>query len=74
LPTEKFVVKKSARFFAQEEQLCLPGLELLYVWNSLRIVGKQWTLIQNCYRLVDRTVKDLEAKKPLGMQKHVIKQ
>lgn len=66
LPTEKFVVKKSARFFAQDERLCLPGLELLYVWNSLRIVGKQWALIQTCYRLVDRTVKDLETEKPHG--------
>ena len=60
---EKFVVKKCARFFAQNERLCLPVLELMYVWNGFRIVGKNWTLIQNCYRLVERTVKDLERRK-----------
>ncbi len=63
LPTEKFVIKKTARFFAQGDRLRLAALELLYVWNILKIVGKEWALIQACYRLIERTVKDLEGSK-----------
>lgn len=60
---EKFAVKKSARFFSQGERLCLPALELAYAWNQLRVVGKDWNLTQNCYRLVERTIKDIEERK-----------
>jgi len=62
IPMEKFVIKKSERFFAQNDRLCLPALELLYVWNFMRIIGKQWTLIENFYHLIERTLKDLERR------------
>ena len=65
LPMEKFVIKKSARYFAQNEQLCLPALELIYIWNSTRILGKEWQLIQACYHLIERSLKALE-RKPKG--------
>lgn len=63
LPTEKFVIKKTARFFAQGERLRLAAVELLYVWNILKIIGKEWSLIQAFYRLIERTIKDLEGGK-----------
>ncbi|XP_046644952.1 tetratricopeptide repeat protein 39B-like isoform X2 [Daphnia pulicaria] len=63
LPAEKFVIRKSARFFAQGDRLRLAALELLYVWNILKIIGKERVLIQPCYRLIERTIKDLEARK-----------
>ena len=63
LPTEKFVIKKSTRFFAQGERLRLAALELLYVWNLLKIVGKEWDLIQSCYRVIERTLREIEANK-----------
>lgn len=63
LPAEKFVIRKSTRFFAQDDRLRLAALELLYVWNILKIIGKEWALIQACYRLIERTIKDLEAGK-----------
>ena len=62
IPMEKFVIKKSERFFAQNDRLCLPALELLYVWNLMRIIGKQWTLVENFYHLIERTMKDLERR------------
>jgi len=62
IPMEKFVIKKSERFFAQNDRLCLPALELLYVWNFMRIIGKQWALIENFYHLIERTLKDLERR------------
>ena len=60
---EKFVVKKSVRYFAQNERLCLPALELIYVWNCIRIMGKDWALIQNSYRLIERSFRDIEKRK-----------
>lgn len=62
LPTEKFVIRKSARFFSQGERLSLAALELLYIWNLLKIVGKEWSLIQPLYRIIERTIKDLDGK------------
>lgn len=63
MPAEKFVIRKSARFFAQGDRLRLAALELLYVWNILKIIGKERVLIQPCYRLIERTIKDLETRK-----------
>ena len=62
IPMEKFVIKKSERFFAQNDRLCLPALELLYVWNFMRIIGKQWSMVESFYHLIERTMKDLERR------------
>ena len=71
LPAEKFVIRKSSRFFAQGDRLRLAALELLYAWNILKIIGKEWALIQACYRLIERTIKDLEAGKQGKLKKAV---
>ena len=60
---EKFVIKKSERFFAQNDRLCLPVLELLYIWNYLKIIGKKLTMVENFYHLIERTMEDLERRK-----------
>ncbi|XP_065556695.1 tetratricopeptide repeat protein 39B-like isoform X2 [Artemia franciscana] len=53
LPMEKFSVKKSARFINQKNSLCLPGLEMILVWNGIRILGKDWNCIEGMYRIAD---------------------
>lgn len=53
LPMEKFVIKKSERFFAQQKQLVLPCIELMYLWNSFKILGKHFSLADGIYKLVD---------------------
>ncbi|XP_014467450.1 PREDICTED: tetratricopeptide repeat protein 39B-like isoform X2 [Dinoponera quadriceps] len=53
LPMEKFVVKKTERYFAQKKKLVLPVFELLYVWNFLRIIGKRPDLMMNIFKVVE---------------------
>jgi hypothetical protein len=56
---EKFVVKRTERYIAQNNSLILPAYELMYVWNMFKILGKQWSLIENVFRMVERTLKKL---------------
>ncbi|XP_021926288.1 tetratricopeptide repeat protein 39B-like isoform X2 [Zootermopsis nevadensis] len=63
LPMEKFVVKKSERFFAQKKMLVLPALELMYVWNLFKVLGKKRELIQNVYKLIEKALAKLDAQK-----------
>jgi hypothetical protein len=60
---EKFVVKKTERFFAQKKMLVLPALELLYVWNLFKVLGKKRELIQNVYKMIEKTLAKLDAQK-----------
>lgn len=63
LPMEKFCVKKSERYWAQDKQLVLPIFELMYVWNLFKVLGKKWELCEAVYRVVDRTLRHLDAGK-----------
>lgn len=63
IPSEKFAIKKSLRFFAQEETLTLASIELLYVWNFLRILSKSYEDIDRLYQTVDKELKLLRKKK-----------
>ncbi|XP_069693865.1 tetratricopeptide repeat protein 39B-like [Periplaneta americana] len=63
LPMEKFAVKKTERFFAQKKMLVLPGLELLYVWNLFKVLGKKRDLIQNMYKIIEKTLNKLDSQK-----------
>lgn len=63
LPMEKFAVKKTERFFAQEKHLILPALELMYVWNLFKVVGKKWKLMEELYKLIEKSEKQLMATK-----------
>jgi hypothetical protein len=60
---EKFVVKKTERFFAQKKMLVLPAVELLYVWNFFKVLGKKRELIQNMYKIIEKALAKLDAHK-----------
>lgn len=60
---EKFCIKKSERYWAQDKKLVLPVFELLYVWNMFKILGKKWDLIEPVYLIVDRTLKMMDSGK-----------
>jgi hypothetical protein len=60
---EKFAVKKAERFFAQKKMLVLPALELLYVWNLFKVLGKKRELIQNVYKLIEKALSKLDNQK-----------
>ncbi|KAK0088393.1 hypothetical protein PV325_012176 [Microctonus aethiopoides] len=53
LPMEKFIVKKSERYFAQNKNLVLPICELMFVWNFFRVIGKRTDLILNMYQIIE---------------------
>lgn len=60
LPMEKFAIKRAERYFAQKKWLCLPAIELMYIWNLFRILGKKLELIQNVFKLVEKEMAKLE--------------
>ena len=60
LPMEKFVIKKAERYFAQKKHLVLPALELLYVWNMFRIIGKRQDIVMSMYTDIEEEEKLLQ--------------
>lgn len=59
---EKFAIKKTERFFAQQKNLILPCIELMYLWNSFKILRKQFTLADGVYKLVEKSLIDVNSK------------
>jgi tetratricopeptide (TPR) repeat protein len=60
IPLEKFIVKKCERFFNQGHKLVLPAIELIYLWNGFKILGKQMELVQPLLLLVEKHIKLVE--------------
>ncbi|XP_014259009.1 tetratricopeptide repeat protein 39B-like [Cimex lectularius] len=68
LPMEKFCARKCDRYIAQKNFLVLPAIELLYVWNYFKILGKKWELCQNVYKLVLKSLSEFENGKYSGTE------
>lgn len=64
IPMEKFVIKKSERFFAQNEQLVLPMIELMYIWNMFKILKKSYQLGHNILKLIEKALRNLNYAAP----------
>lgn len=60
LPMEKFMIKKTERYFAQKKNLVLPIFELMYVWNFFKIIGKRQDLILNIFKRIEETERELK--------------
>ena len=56
LPMEKFAIRKAERWVAQDGQLILPGLELVYLWNGFGIMGLDYTRVEQYYVVVESTM------------------
>ncbi|KAL6259013.1 hypothetical protein P5V15_008935 [Pogonomyrmex californicus] len=63
LPMEKFIVKRTERYFAQKKNLIVPIFELMYVWNLFRIIGKRQDLILNIFKRIEEEEKQLKSMK-----------
>lgn len=59
---EKFTIKKADRFFSQKKHLVLPAIELMYLWNAFKVLGKHFHLADNVLRLIDTELKQLDSK------------
>ncbi len=60
---EKFAIRKAERFLDQGNNLTLPSLELIYVWNGFRTLGKSWELVDPAFVLVEKTLKEVQLRK-----------
>ncbi|XP_020284441.1 tetratricopeptide repeat protein 39B-like [Pseudomyrmex gracilis] len=61
LPMEKFVVKRTERYFAQKKYLVLPIFELMYLWNMFRVIGKRQDLMINIFKRIEEEERELKA-------------
>jgi len=61
LPMEKFVIKKTERYFAQKKSLVVPVFELMYVWNLFKIIGKRPDLILSIFKTIEEEEKELKS-------------
>ncbi|KAJ9589484.1 hypothetical protein L9F63_017301 [Diploptera punctata] len=68
LPIEKFIIKKTERFFAQDKILILPVIELLYIWNLIKLVGRNKELIEKIYDLCNEAMNNDILKKASNFQ------
>lgn len=62
LPMEKFTIKKAERFFAEKKSLVLPAIELMYLWNAFKILGKHFHLADNVFKLIEKSQRELDAR------------
>lgn len=59
LPMEKFICKKTERYFAQNKCLILPAIELMYVWNIFKVMNKQFLIADGIYKIIDKKLIEL---------------
>jgi hypothetical protein len=69
---EKFVVKKTERFFAQKKMLVLPAVELMYLWNLFKVLGRKRELIQNVFKTIEKALAKLDAQKSKMIHNHFL--
>lgn len=62
LPMEKFICKKAQRYFVQDRQLIMPAIELMYVWNTFKVMGKHFQIADGIYQIIEKNLKRHEEK------------
>ncbi|XP_066247193.1 tetratricopeptide repeat protein 39B-like isoform X1 [Euwallacea similis] len=60
LPMEKFAIKKAERFFSQKKRLLIPVIELMFLWNLLKIM-KNYQIAKEVMSLIDAAESEVEA-------------
>ncbi|XP_069594027.1 tetratricopeptide repeat protein 39A isoform X1 [Ranitomeya imitator] len=61
LPTEKFAIRKTRRYQAQNPvSLSIPPLEMMYIWNGYAVLGKQRDLTEKMLLTLKRAEENLK--------------
>ncbi|XP_013863222.1 tetratricopeptide repeat protein 39B isoform X3 [Austrofundulus limnaeus] len=61
IPTEKFAAKKAQRYSSVNPgKLVVPALEMMYVWNGFKVVGKRPDLTENILSTLDKAEEQLQ--------------
>lgn len=60
LPMEKFVAKRAARYRAQHGRLLLPVIELMYLWNMFKFIGKDYNIANGILQILNAELSLLE--------------
>lgn len=60
LPMEKFIAKRAARYSAQHGRLVLPVIELMYLWNMFKFIGKDYNMANGILQIVSAELSSLE--------------
>lgn len=67
LPMEKFIAKRAARYRAQQSRLVLPIIELLYLWNMFKFIGKDRHISNDFLRTINAELSLLESPLPADL-------
>lgn len=51
---EKFAIKKAERYYSQDQNLILPIIELMYIWNSFKIIRGDFAAAERIFKLIER--------------------
>ncbi|XP_037545964.1 tetratricopeptide repeat protein 39B-like [Nematolebias whitei] len=71
IPTEKFAAKKAQRFSSLNPgKLIVPALEMMYVWNGFKVVGKRPELTENILSTLEKAEERLR-KDPSPSEFHL---
>jgi len=57
-PIDKFIEKRSKRFFMQKKKLVLPALELLFLWNMFQTIRNDLNIAHSVLRLIENAQKE----------------
>ncbi|KAK8767717.1 hypothetical protein V5799_005500 [Amblyomma americanum] len=65
IPIEKFVVKKSQKFFDNGQRLTLPVVEIMYMWNSFPMIGRNEKLLLQILGLIENALPEVSREKEM---------
>lgn len=63
LPMEKFACRRAERFLTTDT-LILPAIELMFLWNLFKILGKHFQLAEGVFKIIDKAMKALDESPP----------
>jgi Protein of unknown function (DUF3808) len=63
LPMEKFAIRRSNRYL-EAGFLVLPAIELMYLWNLFKIIGKHFRLAEGVFKSIEKTLTALDESGP----------